>query len=207
MGTAGNSFPLYPALRMKDLLRKELFTCSSVLDIGCGSNSPIQNMDVHYTLGVDSFKPYVEKSKIKGIHTEYMIADINKIEFKERSFDAVIALDFIEHLDKETGYQLIKKMQKWAIIKVILLTPNGHVWQDDYDNNESQKHQSGWSAEELRALGFRVCGMAGWKPLRGYRNTVKLRPALFGIAVSGLSQSITYYVPSLAFQLFAVRNS
>ncbi len=60
-------------------------------------------------------------------------------------------------------------MGKWSKNKIIIFTPNGFIWQDGYDDNSLQEHKSGWCAEELEKLGFKVYGMNGWKKLRGYK--------------------------------------
>jgi len=78
-----------------------------------------------------------KESKKKQIHNEYILADLRKLEFKPKSFDAILCLEVIEHLTKEEGHDLIKKMEKWARKKIIITTPNG------YDCNPFQTHKSG----------------------------------------------------------------
>jgi len=187
-------------------LRKELFNCDTVLDLGCGYNSPIQHLNVPFSVGVEKFEPYLKESKEKGIHNQYIKADITKIEFRPKSFDAVLCIEVLEHLTKEAGYQLIKKMEKWAKKKIIVTTPNGYLWQDGYDNNPLQEHKSDWSVKELEKLGFKVSGINGWKKLKGYKGTIKYKPTLFWTIISDLTQKITYHFPNLAFQLFAVKQ-
>ena len=189
-----------------EYLKKELSNCNSVLDIGCGYNSLIQYFNVPFSVGVELFEPYLEESKKKGIHNEYIKADIRKVELKPKSFDNVVLLDALEHLTKEEGYELIRKMEKWARKKIIIFTPNGLVWQDGYDNNPLQEHKSGWGVEELEKLGFKVFGMNGWKKLRGYKGSVKYKPTLLWSVISNLTQKITYRYPKLAFQLFAIKK-
>ncbi len=188
-----------------DIFKRELVGCSTVLDLGCGCNSPIQFLNIPYKIGVELYEPYIEKSKSGGIHNEYVRADVNEVEFNDKAFDAVLAIDIIEHLTKEDGYRLIGRMQDWAIKKIIVTTTNGFVWQDDYDGNELQKHVSGWDAHELRELGFRLYGYNGLKPLRGYLSSIKYKPVRFWSAVSILSQPLAYHHPDCAFQLFAVK--
>jgi len=187
-------------------LRRELSDCRSVLDIGCGKSSPIQECDVEYSVGVELFEPYLQESKKAGIHNEYVHADIREVEFEPGSFDAVICLEVLEHLTKQQGRTLIEKMSCWARKKVIITTPNEYLQQDDIDDNPLQVHRSGWSAKELARLGFKVNGLRGYKRLRGYKGSIKYRPMLFWAKVSHISQKFTYYVPSLAFQLFAVKR-
>jgi len=187
-------------------LKKELQGCKSVLDLGCGYNSPIQYCKIPFSVGVELFEPYIEESKRKGIHNQYIKADIRKIEFEPKSFDAVIAIEVLEHLTKQEGDELIKNMEKWASKKIIITTPNGYLWQGDADNNPLQKHKSGWSVKELEGFGLKVRGLNGFKPLRGYAATVKYKPKLIWHLISDLTQKITYYYPEGAFQLLAIKE-
>jgi len=166
------------------LLKKEISDCDTVLDLGCGYNSLIQYCNVPFSVGVELFEPYLEESKKKGIHNEYIKEDIRKVELKPKSFDAVVLLDVLEHLTEEEGYELIKKMGKWARKKIIIFTPNGLVYQDGYDNNSLQEHKSGWSVKKLEKLGFKVYGINGWKKLRGYKASIKYKPTLLWRIIS-----------------------
>ena len=187
-------------------LKKDLSGCQSVLDLGCGYNSPVQYANVPFKVGVDLFDPYLEQSKNKKIHNKYIKADINKVEFPPKSFDAVMAVDILEHLSKEDGLALLEKMGNWAKTKVILITPNGFLEQDSYDQNPLQEHRSGWTVEEFKKEGFKVLGMDGYKKLRGYKGGVRFKPVLFWLALSELSQEVAYYFPKLAFHLYVIKR-
>ena len=187
-------------------LKREVSGFNTVLDLGCGYNSPIQYCKQHFSVGVELFEPYLLESKKKGIHNQYIKADIREIKFKPDSFDVILCSEVIEHLKKKEGYELIGRMEKWAKKKIIITVPNGYIWQDDLDNNKLQKHQSEWCAKELQNLGFKVYGMNGWKKLRGYKGLFKYKPDILWIVISDLTQKITYYLPQFAFQLFAVKQ-
>ena len=46
------------------VLKQELKDCESVLDLGCGPNSPLQYCsNVQLSVGVEAFQPYLEESK------------------------------------------------------------------------------------------------------------------------------------------------
>jgi len=75
--------------------------------------------------------------------------------FKENSFDCVLASDVIEHFSKEEGYKLIEMMEKIARRKVIIYTPNGFLKQGEYDNNPWQVHKSGWNVKEMKKFFLR----------------------------------------------------
>lgn len=196
---------LFPELIVRYLI-KELQGCNVVLDLGCGWNSPIRGIPLSYSLGVEIFKNYILESQQKNIHSDYIIADINKIQFNENSFDVVLILDVIEHLTKEDGILLLEKSARWAKKKVIVFTPNGYVLQKKYDSNILQEHLSGWSVDDLSNLGFKVKGVNGWIKLRGHKAIPRYKPMIFWVLISDLTQIITYHLPKIAFQLFAVKT-
>ena len=80
---------------------------------------------------VDIFEPYLVESKKKGIHEDYIVSDVMDLSnhVSKNSHDAVIALDLIEHLDKDSGFKLLKMLERIAIKKVIIFTPNGFLRQ------------------------------------------------------------------------------
>lgn len=187
-------------------LKRELQGCNSVLDLGCGADSSLQYCKVPFSLGVELFGPYIEESKQKKIHTQYLKEDITKVVFSDKSFDAVILIDVLEHLEKEEGLALIQKAERWAKKKIVVFTPNGFVKQDDFDRNPLQGHQSGWSVGELEQLGFKAFGLNGFKKLRGERAAFRYRPYFLTRLVSEASQTVVYYYPKLAFHIFAVKK-
>jgi len=198
-------------------LKRELKDCHLVLDLGCGSDSPIKYCQAKYSVGVDAYKPYLEEIKRKKIHDEYILGDITKVNFKPKSFDAVILIDVLEHLEKEQGRKLLEKAEKWTRKKIIVSTPNGYLPQKSIDRNSLQTHRSGWRIEELEKLGYKTYGMAGWKFLRGENiskrvnqegdifTTIKFYPKSFWLIVSELTQLVIYYFPKLAFEVFYVK--
>ncbi|MBU1046015.1 class I SAM-dependent methyltransferase [Patescibacteria group bacterium] len=182
-------------------LRGELKNAGSVLDLGCGGNSPLRHIKYgNYSVGVDAQE---ETSKIHDRYIRADVLDIDKI-FPKKSFDAVIALDLIEHLEKERGLALLHKMETIARKKIIIFTPNGFVEQNNSD--EFQKHRSGWSLGELKNAGFKCVGMSGLKSIKRDRGAVIQKPMLFWKIIKDLSQPFIYRLPSLAFHLFCVKD-
>jgi hypothetical protein len=188
------------------LLVKELKDCKSILDLGCGKNSALQFVDAPYKVGVELFKPYLIESKKRRIHNKYILANVIKLKMKLKSFDAVVALDVIEHLNKKDGLKLIKNMELWAKKKVVIFTPNGFLKQEEYDENVLQFHKSGWTVKEFRELGFKVYGVNGLKFLRKEGGELRFKPKYFWLPISELSQKITFCLPKLAFQLLVVKT-
>jgi hypothetical protein len=202
--------PVYLRLfpKVNDILKTELADCESVLDLGCGPESGLSQCAIPFSVGVELYEPWLIESQGKSIHSQYILADIRRIDFKPKSFDAVLAIEVLEHLTKQEGCELIRNMEGWAKKKIIVTTPNGYVKkQTPSEGNLLQEHKSGWRSGELRQLGFKVRGIEGWKRLRGYQGVVKYKPAFVWGRISDLTQKITYYYPSLAFRLLAVKRT
>lgn len=198
---------------------REIKECSSVLDLGCGSSSPLQNCKKNiYSVGVDAYLPYIKESERQKIHNKYIHKRIEEVDFPPRSFDAVVIIEVLEHLPKKLGLKIIKKAEKWAKKKIIVSTPNGFLHQKGADKNVFQKHLSGWTAEEMERMGFKSYGFAGLKFLRGEdredrvegdiitSSRIKYHPIIFWMIMAALSQFFVYYLPSYAFELFCVRR-
>lgn len=191
-------------------LSHELRDAETVLDVGCGARSPIAKVKKSFrSVGLDIFKRSIEQSRRAHIHDDYVVGDVVKLSsyIKEKSFDAVIALDLIEHLPKKDGIAMLKQMETIARKKVILLTPNGYINQEPYEGNPYQIHKSGWTTEDFAARGYILRGMRGLKWLRGEYATIKFKPWIFWSAVSVLSEFIVYFFPRYANQLFAVKHT
>lgn len=192
----------------RQYIENELNGYKSFLDVGCGINTPIQNYSKqYYSVGVDAFEPSIEDSRKKGPHTEYKLMDVLSIgeKFKENSFDCVVALDLIEHLEKDEGARLIKMMEKIAKKKVIIFTPNAFLPQKQHSGNPLQIHKSGWEAKEMMAYGYKVIGINGYKHLKGEMAEIKWHPTFIWNIISNITQIFVKNRPSKAFQLLCTK--
>lgn len=195
--------PFYKAIE------RQLKGMESVLDVGCGSNSPLSRVKKNfYSFGIDVFDPSIKKSRKAKIHNDYRLGDILKLGsfFKPKSFDAVVALDVVEHFKKKDALNLIKSMEIIARKKIIIFTPYGFTQQHPYDGNPYQVHKSGWVIEDFKIRGYNVYGMRGFRFIRGEYATIKYKPWLFWGTLSVASQIFTYYIPRLAYQLLAIKE-
>lgn len=197
--------------RCRYKLKKEILdSCKTVLDLGCGQNSPIKSFSdrLEYSMGVDNFIPYIERSKNLRIHSDYLISNVFDAcqKIKDNFFDCVLALDLIEHLNKTDGLKLIKEMERMAKKKVIIFTPNGFLKQEIFDGNIRQVHLSGYSVKEMRNMGYKIFGMSGLKFLRKEKGNIKFWPAVIWRRIASLTQIIVYYFPELAFQILCIKD-
>lgn len=186
------------------------------MDLGCGPSSPLQHCrNIKYSVGVETFIPYLEESKKRNIHSKYLNKDIKDLDFPENYFDAVIMIEVLEHLPEELGKETLKKAEGWAKKKIIVSSPNGFIPQKEVDNNPLQRHLSGWGYVKLKKMGFIIYGLAGLKFLRqevqsenmgdDLMNSIRLFPKPFWFIVAALSQIIVYFLPTLAYCLFSVK--
>lgn len=182
----------------------------SLLDLGCGANSPVGKISKRppHLVGVDGFQPSIDESRRNNIHDDYACAELLEIDktFGSDSFECVMALGVIEHYPKEKGYVLLEKMEKLASRRVIISTTNGFVPQAEHSGNILQKHLSGWSVEEMQQCGFDVIGFSGWKPLHGEFALPRFRPRRFWTIVSRLTDPLIRNHPKHAFQILCVKN-
>jgi SAM-dependent methyltransferase len=184
--------------------------CDSLLDVGCGAESPVRffSKRLARSVGVDLHEPSLEASRRAGIHGETVRASVLEIgsRFPPKSFDAVVALDVVEHLEKEDGLRLLERMEALARRRVVVFTPNGFLPQGAVGGNELQRHLSGWEPEELARLGFTVRGMSGWRPLRKEEALPAWKPAFVWERVARWTEPWFESRPRGAFQLLAVKR-
>lgn len=196
------------------IIRYHLANSKTILDIGCGDGALMSkvNSDKKYeVVGVDLYKPYLEKAKKSGVYKRLISLDLRKLKFRNKSFDIVLASQVIEHLSKKEARALIVKLEEIARNKVIIATPNGFVKYDPFeviDNNKLQEHKSGWKVEEMRKLGYKVRGQANkliYLPSTGliYRYR-KLKYLL--ILISYLLSPISYFLPNTCSCIIAVKD-
>jgi predicted TPR repeat methyltransferase len=202
-----SNLKIFPNLRLE--LEKAILPCSTLLDLGCGSNSPIKYFSEKFQcIGIDLYEKSINESKQKKIHNEYYQIDVLKIEenFKPNSFDCVIALDLIEHLTKEDGNKLISAMESIAKKKVVIFTPNGYHPQGEFDVNPWNVHKSGWTVEEMEQKGYRVIGMNGLKYLKGEYAAPRYKPKILWYIISEITQIFVRNHPKRANQLLCVKE-
>jgi len=141
---------LYPTGRIK-----------SVLDVGCGLSLKSQYIDADLRVGVEIHRPYIERIEAS---VPYAVVNANALSidqlFLPKSFDLVLVLDLVEHLDKADALRLLDMAETIARVAVIVETPRGFVpqnidiWKGGGDTY--QTHRSGWEPEEFAARGYEV---------------------------------------------------
>lgn len=194
---------------IRKLLIRELKDCKNILDLGCGENSPLRLLKGNpafknlHSVGVDIFSPYILKNiNEKKIHSEYLNMNIFDIDFPEKSYDCAILFDVIEHFERKDFLNFLPKLEKIAK-KIMIITPNGYIDQDEYDSNPYQVHRSGWTVKDFADLGFKTYGLSGLKFLKKF--SIKPRP--LNTIIADISQMFIYKLPKSAFHLIAIKKT
>ena len=191
-------------------LRAAVGDASTLLDVGCGVASPIRKFAerLPHTVGVEGYEPALDASRAAGIHDEYRLVDARRLAdtFERRSFDVVLAVDVLEHLSRDEGFDLLAAMEGIARRRTVVFTPNGHVHQDEIGGNPLQAHRSGWSVEDLAAAGYEAIGVHGLKLLRREEARFRWRPKRVWRLVSDLTQPVVRRWPRAAYHLLAVKD-
>lgn len=196
------------------IIRYHIGRSKTVLDVGCGEGSLMAkvNSDKRYeVVGIDLYLPYLKIAKATGVYKKLEQKDIKNICLPDKSFDAVLAHQVIEHLNKKDALKLLNKLEKIARHKVIISTPNGYVKYDPFeirDDNKLQKHKSGWTQKELEGYKYKVYGQGCGFIYRPTGLLYKFRSFKhILVSISYLLATLSYFFPSTSAYLIAIKAS
>lgn len=131
----------------------------SVLDLGAGYFNYTREAACPVRVGIDSFRPYVEKAKANEERSEGIKMICGDMRYyrvlTELRGGCVMLIDALEHLDKEDGLRLLGELFV-DFDRVLVFVPVGKHEQEPCDDNEAQRHRSFWEEDEMRGLGFYV---------------------------------------------------
>ena len=151
--------PFTPLWTVKHYLGKNILT---VLDVGCGTGDLMKAFGEQYSykVGLDGFQPYLDICKERKVYNKVVLHDASDLPlpFPDKSFDMVMAIRFIEHLEKPKVHKLLSEFERIARKRVLLCVPVGEFQQEPYDNNTMQIHRSFWHPKEFRKRGYNVVG-------------------------------------------------
>lgn len=145
----------------------------TMLDLGCGDlwfTPGLPGVTRH--VGVDIWEPAMEKAIAKNV-PGFVPYRMDAREFvrlqAEASYDAVLALDFIEHFPEDEAKFLIGQVERIAKHLAVIWTTSGYIAQGPYDNNGDpnphQEHFYGPTVEDF--AGWQVDVYPEWHQDRG----------------------------------------
>lgn len=150
-----------------------------VLDLGCGILQQFGGaVPFEHYLAVDGFLPYLEhlNSSVSAMTLRGMLPDVCN-QFLDSSWDTVILIDVLEHLEKEDGFIVLDHMERIAKYKVIVDTPLGFQPQEAWEAwgfpmCELQAHLSGWDTEEFTERGYVVTCLPNYNEQAGKMTSI-----------------------------------
>jgi len=190
-----------------DWLKDDLADCESILELGCGSYSPLLKIGVGArTEAVDIWDPYVIKHNQKHDYKLCWQADILTMPFPKKRYDAVVICDVFEHLPREQvlNINLYGLMEGSAKKKVIIFIMNGFVENDLADGDPYQEHISAWEPKDHIAHGYTVRGATGLRWILG-KASIPKPPVFLNTRLALWSQPFIYFIPKIAWHSYCVK--
>jgi 2-polyprenyl-3-methyl-5-hydroxy-6-metoxy-1,4-benzoquinol methylase len=103
--------------------------------------------------GIEAFKDYITPVHEYAYNTIYNGDAMQVLPTLTGRYDMVLAIDILEHFDKEDGKHFIELLKSVCTGVVLVSTPKEFVEQQ-IDANPYENHRSCWSLAELQACGF-----------------------------------------------------
>ncbi len=199
-------------------VRKELNKdVKTILDVGCGQGLAARfgiRPRKFFTVGAESSLPDLRVAKKNRTHDDFVLCDARSLPFQRKSFDVVLCIEMLEHVDKEEGLRLLTDMEEIAVRKVILSTPVGFLHTtpetspySPAHSNPYQEHRGGWQADELRALGYKVyCNDYLHKIEDFLNNRHRTWSWMLSIIIFSLAGHLLWISPKFGSHLFCVKE-
>ncbi len=115
------------------LIQNQIGKDDTVLDLGCGlmldimdfcSDYPKTRLQCKDLVGMDAYQPYLDYLNQRGIKTLNHDLRLNPLPFGDKSFDIVLLLDVIEHLDNiHQVDKLIAEAKRISRKSIFIVTP------------------------------------------------------------------------------------
>lgn len=90
-----------------------------VLDIGCGTGEFSPLFDANFYCGIDISPDYISYAG-KNNKGEFKVMDATNIDFPDQSFDFILIMAVLHHLNDEDSNKVIKEAKR-------VLKPNGQI--------------------------------------------------------------------------------
>ena len=154
--------------------------CNSVLELGCGYGDKLALCRAPVKIGVDAHLTYVMQAVARfGNQAAFFCAVAENFvqHMLPQSVDAILFIDFIEHLEANAAETLIRRCKEIARKKIAAFVPEGHcpLTEDVFKTGGDywQTHRSDWTRDWLHNLKFDVAVWENYHVLSyGKRNAL-----------------------------------
>jgi hypothetical protein len=151
----------------------------TIVDLGCRDcwhTAGLPGVTRH--IGVEVWLPALERGLRKALaggipHFEAVYSDVLDYlgKYGDEHFDAVLAIDLLEHLDKDRALKLLGEMERTARLFCVTWTTMGYVRQGPYDvdgqPNPFEEHKWGPVMETFTRRGWMARAYPRWHEERG----------------------------------------
>lgn len=142
----------------------------TVLDLGCGNLCTTGRLGAVH-LAVDGYAAYLNAIKDSG-PTLLMELPDDLPMFPDSSYDHVLMLDVLEHLEAVDHQAMIYHAERIARKSVIVFSPEGFMEQEAWDawglgHNALQEHRSAVYAADFEKRGYEI----SWHTTKNHHGT------------------------------------
>ena len=135
-----------------------------LLDVGCGTGANLEFLASHagQLAGLD-VRPEGLERRTKDQRAPWLVrATATRLPFASHSFDAVTALDVLEHVDDETALSEIHRVLRPGGAMIVTVPAMPWLWSyRDVDAGHLRRYTRRQLLDRLRASGFEL-GVAGY---------------------------------------------
>lgn len=129
----------------------------SIVDIGSGMGYWGLRLggSEREVLAIELSRPYIRFTKMLGTYTAVIRASATALPLRSDCFDTALALEIIEHIDKQLGFLFIEEAKRVGRC-VIMSTPQNPSTNLDLPKwvPETERHLSYWTEDDFRHEGF-----------------------------------------------------
>lgn len=127
-----------------------------IIDLGCHIGDTFWYMKLSGNItGIDIFEDYFKICEERKIYSKFVTMNLNDLPSDYGKYKTATSFFVLEHMSKQNGFELLRKMDLMAE-NIVILVPYGESIQEAQDSNQYQKHISAWYPEDFTKLGFNV---------------------------------------------------
>lgn len=120
----------------------------TILDVGSGSAGVTTLLPDHWqSTALDSdFQDYAEAGNQRPLSANQVLGDVRDLQFPDRAFDVVVALDVLEHLNPDDRGRAVREIARVSRFRAVIACPAGA------DAQASDRRIAEWFASRGLAL-------------------------------------------------------
>ena len=154
-----------------EMVQSHVTKYDTVLDLGCGIMMPTDDLRCKNITGCDLFERYLDHIKDKFNTIKLGLDETDR--FMDNSYDIVICLDVVEHLERELALKVLDEVKRICRKKAIIFTPKL------FDKNEQPK-DGAWGLGENHLQNHLCQVTANDLNIRNYKTSLE-KGGYFGV--------------------------